>query len=153
MILALPHIPGSQPARIEDFYRKLLSNVQALETLGKLREISGYVQMTIDKLVGIRGDLVRTNDDWQEWDFPQLVLALRKWTTLPAHTTLFPVVYRSELETPNFFENYHGVLEKAWLKTDSIFVLGDLNCCMLEARNNPGSTLITSKTKNLAEAF
>ena len=71
----------------------------------------------------------------------------------PTHTTLFSVVYRSELETPNFFENFHGVLEKAWLKTDSIFVLGDLNCCMLEAQNNPGSTLITSKTKNLLMLF
>ena len=69
------------------------------------------------------------------------------------HTTLFSVVYRSELETPNFFENFHGVLEKAWLKTDSIFVLGDLNCCMLEAQNNPGSILITSKTKNLLRLF
>ena len=67
----------------------------------------------------------------------------------PAHSTLFSVVYRSELESPNFFENFHGVLERAWLKTDSIFVLGDLNCCMLEAQNNPSSTLITSKTKNL----
>ena len=71
----------------------------------------------------------------------------------PTHTTLFSVVYRSELETTNFFDNYHGVLEKAWLKTDSIFVLGDLNCCMLEAQNNPGSTLITSKTKNLLRLF
>ena len=57
-ILALPHITGSQPAKIHDFYEKLLSNVQALETLGKLKEISGYVPMTIDKLEGIRGDLV-----------------------------------------------------------------------------------------------
>ena len=47
-------------------FTKLLSNVQALETLGKLREISRYVRMTIDKLEGIRGDLVRTDDDWQE---------------------------------------------------------------------------------------
>ena len=65
-ILALPHIPESQPSKIHDFYEKLLSNVQALETLGKLREISRYVRMTIDKLEGIRGDLVRTDDDWQE---------------------------------------------------------------------------------------
>lgn len=68
-ILAIPHIPGSQPAKIHDFYEKLLSNLQALETLGKLREISGYVRMTIDKGIrgidkGIRGDLVRTDDDW-----------------------------------------------------------------------------------------
>ena len=64
--MALPNIPGSQPSKIHDFYEKLLSNVQALETLGKLREISGYVRMTIDKLEGIRGDLVGTDDDWQE---------------------------------------------------------------------------------------
>ena len=32
-ISALPHIHGSQPAKIYDFYEKLLRNVQALETL------------------------------------------------------------------------------------------------------------------------
>ena len=58
----------------------------------------------------------------------------------PAHSTLFSVVYRSELETPNFFENFQSILERAWLKPDSIFVLGDLNCFMLEAQNNPAST-------------
>ena len=79
-ILALPHTHGSQPAKIYDFYEKLLTNVQSLETLGRLKEIAGYVRMTLDKLEGIRGDLVRTDDDWQEWDFPQLVEVLRKWT-------------------------------------------------------------------------
>ena len=67
----------------------------------------------------------------------------------PAHSTLFSVVYRSELETLNFFENFQGILERVWLKSDSIFVLGDLNCFMLEAQNNQTSTLITSKTRNL----
>ena len=83
----------------------------------------------------------------------RVVEAIWIQVNFPAHTTLFSVVYRSELETTNFFENFHGVLEKAWLKTDNIFVLGDLNCCMLEAQNNPGSTLITSKTKNLLRLF
>ena len=35
---------------------------------------------TLDKLEGIRADLVRTNDNWQEWGFTQLVNALRRWT-------------------------------------------------------------------------
>lgn len=48
--------------------------------LGKLKEISGYVRMSIGKLQGIRGDLVRTDDNWRDWDFPKLVEALRKWT-------------------------------------------------------------------------
>ena len=37
--------------------------------------------MTLDKLPGIRTNLVRIDEDWQEWTFPQLVDALRKWTT------------------------------------------------------------------------
>ena len=34
----------------------------------------------MDKLIGIRADLVRTDDNWQEWTFTHLVEALRKWT-------------------------------------------------------------------------
>ena len=48
--------------------------------MGILREVNGYLRMTLNKLDGIRGDLVRTDDDWQEWKFHQLVEALRKWT-------------------------------------------------------------------------
>ena len=36
--------------------------------------------MTLDKLEGVRGNLVPTDDIWQEWDFPQLLEAFRKWT-------------------------------------------------------------------------
>ena len=71
--MSLPTIGGTQRARIHDFYKKLLLNVQLLETMGKLLEVNGYVRMTIDKLPGIRGDLVRTDDYWQEWNFPKLV--------------------------------------------------------------------------------
>ena len=79
-IMYLPVIQGTNAGKIHDFYTKLLFNVQSLETLGKLREVNGYVRMCLDKLEGIRGDLVRTDDDWRQWDFPKLVDALRKWT-------------------------------------------------------------------------
>ena len=36
--------------------------------------------MSIDKLPGIRGDLVRTDENWQEWDFPKFVYALQGGT-------------------------------------------------------------------------
>ena len=36
--------------------------------------------MSIDKLPGIRGDLVRTDENWQEWDFLKFVYALQGWT-------------------------------------------------------------------------
>ena len=75
-IMALPTLTCSNPSKIHKFYKKLVINVQSLEILGKLKEISGYMRMCINKLEGIRSDLVRT----VEWDFPQLVEAVRKWT-------------------------------------------------------------------------
>ena len=63
-IMLLHHISNSNPYKIHEFSEKLLSSVQALETMGKHKEINGYVRITLDKLQGIRADLVRTDDDW-----------------------------------------------------------------------------------------
>ena len=46
-----------------------------------LKEINGYVRLTLEKLPGIRADLVRIDEDWQEWTFPQYVYASIKWST------------------------------------------------------------------------
>ena len=56
-----------------------MTSVQALESMRKLGEINGLTGATLD-IEGIRADLVRTNDSWQERGFPQLVDALRRWT-------------------------------------------------------------------------
>ena len=66
-ILSLPTItthdrgnPGfAELSKVHEFYEKLLTNVQTLDTMGKLNEIKGYVRMTLDKLPDIRSDLVR----------------------------------------------------------------------------------------------
>ena len=58
-IMSLPHIRGTNPSKIHDFYGKLASSVQALEALGKLKTVSGYARLTLDKLEGIRVDLVK----------------------------------------------------------------------------------------------
>ena len=47
--------------------------------MGRKKDIRGNVRLTLDKLPGIRADLVRLHDNWQEWRFPQLVGALRNW--------------------------------------------------------------------------
>ena len=78
-IISLPVIHGSQPTKINEFYEKLLTHVQALETMGKLSEVNGYVRLTLDKVPGIRADLVRLDDDWHEWKFFHLLEALKKW--------------------------------------------------------------------------
>ena len=58
--------------------------------MGKQGEIKRYERHTLDKLPGIRADLVRLDENWQEWGFSQLVEALRKWcernpVTLESH--------------------------------------------------------------------
>ena len=50
-----------------------MSSVQALETMRKPDEIKGYVRNTLDKLPGIRVELVRLGDSWQDWGFCELV--------------------------------------------------------------------------------
>ncbi len=47
--------------------------------MGKLDNMKGNVSMTLDKLLGIRGDLVRGDPDWETWDFVQLTEAVNQW--------------------------------------------------------------------------
>ena len=79
-IMSLPHINRVNPYKIHEFTEKLLGSVQALETMGKPKEINGYIRLALDKLQGIRADLVRMDSGWQGWKFPQLVEALESST-------------------------------------------------------------------------
>lgn len=79
-IIELPNIVGVEPSQVHRFYERLRYDVQSLETMGKLEQVNGNVRWTIDKLSGIRGDLVHNDDDWQDWDFVKLCDALRSWT-------------------------------------------------------------------------
>ena len=71
--MSLPTIPSENPKEVDEFYKKLLFNVQSLETLGELRDVSWNVRAVLDKLKGIKADLVRGQDGLQEWDFSQLL--------------------------------------------------------------------------------
>ena len=62
-IMSLPIITQNNVIKIHDFYEKLVTYSQALDTMGKLKEINGYVRMTFDKLPAICADLVRIDDD------------------------------------------------------------------------------------------
>ena len=67
-ITSLPVIPNSNTNQTHEFHGKLVISEQALETMNKLKEINGYMRLTLDKLPGIRADLVRLDDNWQEWE-------------------------------------------------------------------------------------
>lgn len=59
-IMGLPVISGANPAKIHQSYEVLSFNVQALDTLGKLIEVNGYVRMSIDKLPGTWSEQTKT---------------------------------------------------------------------------------------------
>ena len=79
-VISLPVMNNSNPVRIHSFYEKLVTSVQSLESMGRLQNINGFVRHTLDKLFGVRSELVRSDDDWQEWAYVELVEALMKWT-------------------------------------------------------------------------
>lgn len=55
---ALPVITGSEPSKIHKFCQTLNYNVQSLETLGKLSSCLSIVRGVLDKLPGIKAELV-----------------------------------------------------------------------------------------------
>ena len=79
-IMGLPVVNGTNPKTIHEFYSKLIKHVQALETMGKLNMINGYVRTVLDCLPDIKSHKVRNEDNWQEWEFLQFVTTLEKWT-------------------------------------------------------------------------
>ena len=48
--------------------------------MANLKYVNGFARHDLDKLSGIRSELVRSDGDWQEWTYIELVEALRKWT-------------------------------------------------------------------------
>ena len=78
-IQGLPVISGTHPAKIHDFFETLLYNVQSLETLGKTSDCKALVRGVLNKLPGIKAELVQGKPDWKTWDFTQLINALREW--------------------------------------------------------------------------
>ena len=80
--MELPIITGANPIRVKEFYKQLRFNVQSLGTLGRLADVKGNVRCTLDKLKGIKADLVRGNQGWKDWGFKDLLRELQKWTQI-----------------------------------------------------------------------
>ncbi len=77
--MGLPVIADTNAAKVNEFYKSLLYNTQALETLGKLDKVSGMTRSVLEKLRGIKADLVRGNEGWQDWDLTRLIAEIKKW--------------------------------------------------------------------------
>ena len=78
-IINLTPVRGHNYEKVQDFYEKLSKNFDALQTLGESEKLSGFVMTTINKLPHIKPDLVRVDDDWEEWSMEVLIKNLQKW--------------------------------------------------------------------------
>lgn len=53
-----------------------------MDTLAWLMDVKGNVRSTLDKLKGVKADLVHGNEGWKDWDFKDLLTELKKWTQI-----------------------------------------------------------------------
>ena len=78
-IISLPVVRGTSYVKVREFYEKLSNNYDALQTLGEGECLKSFMTSTINKLPQVKPDLVRTDDDWEDWDMTNLLHALQKW--------------------------------------------------------------------------
>ena len=76
-VMVLLTTNSTNPCKIHDFYKRFIAHISTLDTMSKLNKINGYVEFTLHKLCGIRAELVRTDDNWQNWGFNELIEAIR----------------------------------------------------------------------------
>ena len=81
-IQELPTITGRKVNKIHEFIKNLSYNVQSLETLGKLSQSLSMVRGVIEKLPGIKAELVTNQVGWQDWGFADLLKALENWKAI-----------------------------------------------------------------------
>ena len=81
-IQELPTITGRKVNKIHEFIKNLSYNIQSLETLGKLSQSLSMVRGVIEKLPGIKAELVTNQVGWQHWGFADLLKALENWKAI-----------------------------------------------------------------------
>lgn len=59
--------------------RKKSKTHDALLTLGEANMLRGFVMTTLNKVPHVKPDLVRTDDNWEDWGMEAFIDALRKW--------------------------------------------------------------------------
>ena len=78
-IINLPVTRGSNYERVREFYEKLSKNFDALQTLGEGEMLKGFVLSTLNKLPQVKPDLVRTDEEWEDWNMEKLIDSIQKW--------------------------------------------------------------------------
>ncbi|XP_068739583.1 uncharacterized protein [Montipora capricornis] len=78
-IINLTPVRGSNYSKVQEFYEKLSKNFDALQTLEEGEKLHGFVMATLNKLPQVKPDLVRVDENWEDWSMEDLIDALQKW--------------------------------------------------------------------------
>ena len=78
-IIDLLAVKGVRYAKIRQFYDTLCINYEALRAMKDHTKVEGLVLPTLAKLPGIKADLTRNDDNWENWSFDDLLTEIRKW--------------------------------------------------------------------------
>ena len=77
-IMELRVTTGANPRKVKEFYKQLYYNVQSMDMREGLWVAKENVRSTLDKLKGVKADLVRGNEGKRDWDFKDLLRELKK---------------------------------------------------------------------------
>lgn len=72
-------VKGVNYEKVQTFYEQLSKNFDALESLGESGMLKGFVLTTLNKLPQVKSDLVRSDDNWEDWGVEYLIKSLQKW--------------------------------------------------------------------------
>ena len=78
-IVNLPVVKGSNYLKIQEFYESVSRNYDALLSIGKADMPRGFVMSNLNKLPQVRPVIVRTDENWENWDMDALINNLQQW--------------------------------------------------------------------------
>ena len=67
-IVNLPIVKGSNYLKIQEFYESVSRNYNALLSMGEADILRGFVMSTLNKLPQLTPDIVRTDENWENYD-------------------------------------------------------------------------------------
>ena len=78
-IINLTPVRGLNYRKVQEFYEKLSKNFDALQTLEEGEKLYGFVMAMLNKLPQVKPDLVRVDENWEDWSMEDLIDVLQKW--------------------------------------------------------------------------
>ena len=80
-IINLAPMRGSNYSKVQEFYKKLSKNFDALLTLEEGEKLHGFVLAMLNKFPRVKPDLVRVDESWEDWSMEDLIDALQRLLT------------------------------------------------------------------------